>query len=172
MDIKEVASFPGTFIHEDIAQVSADRLREALGGNPHLVLSDMAPHTVGDRFTDHVRQMRLAELARERAVELCAEAGRGKVAIDVDVVEPVAAHPGHLSVQRPALALAVAGLAAIVAVALGAALASLAGGGTSRRYRRRRRYTSAKRRGGELALAKVNWPCESHHQEAPNFGLK
>ena len=24
----------------------------------------------------------------------------------------------------------------------------------------------------ELALAKVNWPCESHHQEAPNFGLK
>lgn len=75
VDIKEVASFPGTFIHEDIAQVSADRLREALGGNPHLVLSDMAPHTVGDRFTDHVRQMRLAELARERAVELLEPGG-------------------------------------------------------------------------------------------------
>ena len=40
------------------------------------------------------------------------------------------------------------------------------------RYCRRRRRTSAKRRGGELALAKVNWPCESHHQEAPNFGPK
>lgn len=70
VDIQELQGFPGTFIHEDIAEVSADRLREALGGPPHVVLSDMAPSTVGDRFSDHVRQMRLAGLARDRAFEL------------------------------------------------------------------------------------------------------
>ena len=75
VDIKDVPNFPGTFIHADIAEVSADRLREELGGSPHVVLSDMAQHTVGDKFSDHVPQMRLVELALDRALDLLEPGG-------------------------------------------------------------------------------------------------
>jgi 23S rRNA (uridine2552-2'-O)-methyltransferase len=45
-----------------------DRLREALGGPPDLVLSDMAANTVGHAQTDHLRTMGLVEAALEFAV--------------------------------------------------------------------------------------------------------
>ena len=45
------------------------RLREALGGPPDLVLSDMAANTVGHAQTDHLRTMGLVEAALEFAVD-------------------------------------------------------------------------------------------------------
>ena len=75
VDIKAIEDFSGEFVHADIAEVPAARLLELLGGSADLVLSDMAPHTVGDRFTDHVRQVALAELARDRALELLSPGG-------------------------------------------------------------------------------------------------
>ena len=56
-------------------EAAPERLREALGGNADLVLSDMAANTVGHQQTDHLRTMALVEAcylsAREhRAVEI------------------------------------------------------------------------------------------------------
>jgi 23S rRNA (uridine2552-2'-O)-methyltransferase len=45
------------------------RLKEALGGPPDLVLSDMAANTVGHAQTDHLRTMGLVEAALEFAVQ-------------------------------------------------------------------------------------------------------
>jgi 23S rRNA (uridine2552-2'-O)-methyltransferase len=45
------------------------RLRQALGGPPDLILSDMAANTVGHARTDHLRTMRLVEAALQFAVE-------------------------------------------------------------------------------------------------------
>ncbi len=45
------------------------RLRDALGGAPELVLSDMAANTVGHTQTDHLRTMGLVEAALEFAVQ-------------------------------------------------------------------------------------------------------
>jgi 23S rRNA (uridine2552-2'-O)-methyltransferase len=44
------------------------RLIELLGGAPDVVLSDMAPNTVGHRQTDHLRIMGLIEAAAEFAI--------------------------------------------------------------------------------------------------------
>ena len=45
------------------------RLREALGGAPDLILSDMAANTVGHARTDHLRTMGLVEAGLQFAVE-------------------------------------------------------------------------------------------------------
>jgi 23S rRNA (uridine2552-2'-O)-methyltransferase len=45
------------------------RLLELLGGPPELVLSDMAPNTLGHRQTDHLRIVMLIEAAATFAVE-------------------------------------------------------------------------------------------------------
>jgi 23S rRNA (uridine2552-2'-O)-methyltransferase len=45
------------------------KLIELLGGPPDVVLSDMAPNTVGHRQTDHLRIVGLIEIAAEFAVE-------------------------------------------------------------------------------------------------------
>ncbi len=45
------------------------KLREALGGEPDLILSDMAANTVGHAQTDHLRTMGLVEAALEFAIE-------------------------------------------------------------------------------------------------------
>ena len=47
----------------------ADLLREALGQEPDLVISDMAANTVGHAQTDHLRTMGLVEAAAQFAVE-------------------------------------------------------------------------------------------------------
>lgn len=44
------------------------RLVELLGGPPDVVLSDMAPNTVGHRQTDHLRIMGLIEVAADFAI--------------------------------------------------------------------------------------------------------
>lgn len=46
-----------------------DRLVEALGSKPDLVLSDMAANTVGHQQTDHLRTMALVEAAAYFAIE-------------------------------------------------------------------------------------------------------
>ncbi|HEX8366502.1 MAG TPA: RlmE family RNA methyltransferase [Allosphingosinicella sp.] len=51
------------------------RLREALGGEADLVLSDMAANTVGHPQTDHLRTMGLVEAALEFAVEILRPGG-------------------------------------------------------------------------------------------------
>lgn len=51
------------------------RLIEALGGEPDVVLSDMAAPTTGHRRTDHLRTMHLAEVAAEFALSVLKPGG-------------------------------------------------------------------------------------------------
>ena len=51
------------------------RLIELLGGAPDVVLSDMAPNTVGHRETDHLRIIGLIEAAAEFAIEVLKPGG-------------------------------------------------------------------------------------------------
>ena len=51
------------------------RLIELLGGAPDVVLSDMAPNTVGHRQTDHLRIIGLVEAAAEFAVAVLKPGG-------------------------------------------------------------------------------------------------
>ena len=50
-------------------------LRDALGGPPDLVLSDMAANTVGHKQTDHLRTMALVEAAADFAIAHLAPGG-------------------------------------------------------------------------------------------------
>lgn len=50
-------------------------LIELLGGPPDVVLSDMAPNTVGHRKTDHLRIMGLIEIAADFAIEVLKPGG-------------------------------------------------------------------------------------------------
>ncbi|MDP3174370.1 MAG: RlmE family RNA methyltransferase, partial [Phenylobacterium sp.] len=50
-------------------------LIEALGGPPDVVLSDMAPNTVGHRQTDHLRIVGLIEIAADFAVQVLKPGG-------------------------------------------------------------------------------------------------
>ena len=58
-----------------MAEEAPARLREALGGEADLVLSDMAANTVGHPQTDHLRTMGLVEAALEFAVEILRPGG-------------------------------------------------------------------------------------------------
>src|SRR6185503_3890611 len=51
------------------------KLVELLGGPPDVVLSDMAPNTVGHRQTDHLRIVGLIEAAIDFAVEVLKPGG-------------------------------------------------------------------------------------------------
>lgn len=51
------------------------RLVEALGGEPDVVLSDMAAPTTGHRRTDHIRTMHLAEVAADFAISVLKPGG-------------------------------------------------------------------------------------------------
>lgn len=53
----------------------APRLIELLGGPPDVVLSDMAPNTVGHRQTDHLRIVGLIETAADFAVDVLRPGG-------------------------------------------------------------------------------------------------
>lgn len=61
----------GDFTHDDAPQL----LKDALLGPADLVLSDMAANTIGDRGTDHLRIMMLAEMAAHFAAEVLAPGG-------------------------------------------------------------------------------------------------
>ncbi|MDD2325091.1 MAG: RlmE family RNA methyltransferase [Alphaproteobacteria bacterium] len=58
-----------------LADEAPDKLKEVLGGQADLVLSDMAPSTTGHTATDHIRIMGLAENAAHFAMEILAPNG-------------------------------------------------------------------------------------------------
>jgi 23S rRNA (uridine2552-2'-O)-methyltransferase len=72
LDILDMKPVPGvSFLNFDFLDAAApDRLKEILGGNADVVLSDMAANTTGHRQTDHLRIMALAEAAAHFAREV------------------------------------------------------------------------------------------------------
>ncbi|MCA1489464.1 RlmE family RNA methyltransferase [Ensifer sp. NBAIM29] len=77
IDFLEMDPIPGVrFLQLDFLDPEApEKLKEAIGGAPGLVLSDMAAPTTGHRQTDHLRTMHLCEVAAQFAVEVLAEGG-------------------------------------------------------------------------------------------------
>lgn len=65
LDLLEIEPLPGVdFIQMDFMDDDApDRLKEMLGGQADLVMSDMAPNTTGHKQTDHIRIMAVVETA-------------------------------------------------------------------------------------------------------------
>jgi len=62
---------PATLIQMDFTDPEAGRLLiESLGGRPDLILSDMAPNTIGHKSTDHLRIIGLIEAAVDFAFEV------------------------------------------------------------------------------------------------------
>lgn len=77
IDLLEVEPMAGLqFMQGDfLAEGMDDRLIELLGGQPDLVLSDMAANTVGHPHTDHLRTMVLVEAAADFAVRVLKPGG-------------------------------------------------------------------------------------------------
>lgn len=77
IDFLEMDPLPGVhFVQMDFLQDEAPRLlMDALGGEPDLVVSDMAAPTTGHKRTDHLRTMHLCEVAAHFAIEVLAEGG-------------------------------------------------------------------------------------------------
>lgn len=77
IDYLEMDAVPGAaillkdFLDED----APDKLAEALGGEPDVVLSDMAAPTTGHKRTDHLRTMHLVEVAAEFAIAVLKPGG-------------------------------------------------------------------------------------------------
>lgn len=69
IDLVEIPPLPGASFHVlDFSSPEAPfLLKEWLGGSADVVLSDMAPNTIGHKKTDHLRIMGLAELAADFA---------------------------------------------------------------------------------------------------------
>ena len=81
IDLDEVPGYLGHQFVGSVFDISPEQIMEALGGPADLVISDMAPRTSGNRFTDHVRQMELVEQAHTIALSVLAPGGHfvGKV---------------------------------------------------------------------------------------------
>ena len=62
LPVRAVLAANVTVIHADVFEVEPEQLL-ADGGQYHVVMSDMAPTTGGNRFTDHVRSVELCERA-------------------------------------------------------------------------------------------------------------
>jgi len=77
IDYLNMADVAGaTFICLDFMDDTApDKLKEALGGRADIVMSDMAPPTVGHKSTDHLRIMALVESAYYFAKEVLVPGG-------------------------------------------------------------------------------------------------
>jgi len=77
IDYLEVDPVPGAVIlQKDFLDEDAPVLLEAtLGGEPDLVLSDMAAPTTGHRRTDHLRTMHLVEVAADFAINVLKPGG-------------------------------------------------------------------------------------------------
>lgn len=77
IDFLEMDAVPGVhFIQMDFLDDAApEKLMEALGGAPDLVISDMAAPTTGHQRTDHLRTMHLCEVAAHFAIDVLAEGG-------------------------------------------------------------------------------------------------
>jgi len=77
IDYLEMDPVPGaTILQMDFLDDEAPaKLIEALGGEPDVVLSDMAAPTTGHRRTDHIRTMHLAEVAADFALSVLKPGG-------------------------------------------------------------------------------------------------
>src|SRR3984957_5569402 len=77
LDILEFKPMTGVeFLKLDFLDITApDRLKDVLGGDADVVLSDMAANATGHRPTDHLRIMALAEAAAQFACEVLARGG-------------------------------------------------------------------------------------------------
>jgi len=77
LDIQEMEELGGvTLLHKDFTEDDApDLLKEALGGQADVVLSDMAAHATGHTATDHLRIMGLCEMALDFALEVLSPGG-------------------------------------------------------------------------------------------------
>ncbi len=77
IDYLEMKPVPESiFIQMDFTDDRApELLKQAIGGKAHVVLSDMAPPTIGHRETDHIRIMGLAEMALAFAQEVLLPGG-------------------------------------------------------------------------------------------------
>ncbi|MRG70566.1 methyltransferase domain-containing protein [Alphaproteobacteria bacterium HT1-32] len=77
IDLKEVEPLAGvTLMVGDMeAADTPDRLKQALGGEADLVMSDMAASSSGHQMTDHLRIMALAEAALDFAEEVLSPGG-------------------------------------------------------------------------------------------------
>jgi len=77
IDYLEMDAVPGAVILQmDFLEPEAPaKLAEALGGEPDIVLSDMAAPTTGHRRTDHLRTMHLCEVAADFAVSVLKPGG-------------------------------------------------------------------------------------------------
>jgi 23S rRNA (uridine2552-2'-O)-methyltransferase len=77
VDIAPMDPLPGAVVlQQDCREPAAlAQIRQALGGDADVVLSDMAPSATGHAQTDHLRIAALAEIAHECAVELLAPGG-------------------------------------------------------------------------------------------------
>jgi len=77
IDLLDMPAIPGVeFLQCDFLAADAPaRLKQMLGGEADIVLSDMASNATGHRKTDHLRIMALAEAAAEFAGEVLAPGG-------------------------------------------------------------------------------------------------
>lgn len=75
VDLKAPELAGGVWIPRSVFDVSADELRAAAGGPIAALVSDMAPSTTGAKFTDHCRQIELADRALTLAAELVEPGG-------------------------------------------------------------------------------------------------
>lgn len=77
IDLLEMGSVPGVdFTQLDFMDARApDLLKTKLGGSADVVLSDMAPNTIGHKRTDHLRIMGLVEAAADFAMDVLAPGG-------------------------------------------------------------------------------------------------
>jgi 23S rRNA (uridine2552-2'-O)-methyltransferase len=77
IDFLEVEPIPGVkMLQLDFLDPTApEKLMEAIGGTPDLVLSDMAAPTTGHHKTDHMRTMHLCEVAADFAISVLGEGG-------------------------------------------------------------------------------------------------
>ena len=77
LDIQEMEELPDvTLLHQDFTAPEApDLLKDALGGEADVVMSDMAAHATGHKATDHLRIMGLCEMALDFAIEVLSPGG-------------------------------------------------------------------------------------------------
>lgn len=77
VDILDMEPMPGATIMklDFLSDGADDRVKEMLGGEADVVLSDMAAHATGHRQTDHLKIMALCEAAAQFATEVLSENG-------------------------------------------------------------------------------------------------
>lgn len=77
MDLLKMDDIPGvTCLQMDFSDDEApDTIKDLLQGHADIVMSDMAPNTIGHRQTDHVRMMALVEMAAYFAADVLRPGG-------------------------------------------------------------------------------------------------